>query len=299
MNCPGQDATSPFFFTLAGGTQWLNPSRYASNNGQFKCYDGMHAFNQVQPAPYDGMYQFPSVTARNPQTGKPAGTNFTICVPDPDSADPYYGGIYRCCQRATTSLKWSSPRAAAPGGRRHKNILIGDNYIAPAVQQFGGLGSIFILPDQAAVEERTTPMTRKMRLPIWVCNRTGRRHGQCRAFWPCVGQARVVPDYISLFPGSAEVAPFAGATRNLCDRKGVILEDQSSVLAKFYVFSSTHVAAHYSGIAPPTTSPPSSTRLRRHSEKSSPCRTCRSPIRTSTAWRFLARIAISGDSSTA
>ena len=28
----------------------------------------------------------------------------------------------------------------------------------------------------------------------------------------------------------------------------MILEDQSSVLAKFYVFSSTHVAAHYSGI---------------------------------------------------
>ena len=30
-----------------------------------------------------------------------------------------------------------------------KNILIGDNYIAPVTQQFGGLGSIFILPDQA------------------------------------------------------------------------------------------------------------------------------------------------------
>ena len=32
-----------------------------------------------------------------------------------------------------------------------KNILIGDNYIAPAVTQFGGLGSIYILPDQAEV----------------------------------------------------------------------------------------------------------------------------------------------------
>ena len=33
-----------------------------------------------------------------------------------------------------------------------KNILIGDNYIAPVTQQFGGLGNIFILPDQAAVD---------------------------------------------------------------------------------------------------------------------------------------------------
>jgi len=32
-----------------------------------------------------------------------------------------------------------------------KNILIGDNYIAPVTQQFGGLGSIFIMPDQAEV----------------------------------------------------------------------------------------------------------------------------------------------------
>ena len=32
-----------------------------------------------------------------------------------------------------------------------KNILIGDNYIAPVTQQFAGLGSIFIMPDQASV----------------------------------------------------------------------------------------------------------------------------------------------------
>ena len=35
---------------------------------------------------------------------------------------------------------------------------------------------------------------------------------------------------------------------NLCDRKEVTLEDQMSVLAKFYVFTSTHVAAHFTGI---------------------------------------------------
>src|SRR5207302_1228942 len=57
-----------------------------------------------------------------------------------------------------------------------------------------------------------------------------------------------VPDYISLFPQSGEVAPFAGATRNLCDRKEVTLEDQMSALAKFWIFTSAHVAAHFTGI---------------------------------------------------
>ena len=38
------------------------------DNSQFKCYDGMHNWNQIQPAPYDGMYQFPSVTAVDPPT---------------------------------------------------------------------------------------------------------------------------------------------------------------------------------------------------------------------------------------
>jgi len=72
--------------------------------------------------------------------------------------------------------------------------------------------------------------------------------GSVEIFWPCVGQARIVPDYISLFPQSHEVAPFAGALRNLCDRKLVTLGDQTSALAKFWVFTSTHVAAHFTGI---------------------------------------------------
>jgi len=33
----------------------------------------------------------------------------------------------------------------------------------------------------------------------------------------------------------------------LCDRKEVTLEDQSAALAKFYVFTSAHVAGHYTG----------------------------------------------------
>ncbi len=72
------------------------------NNSQFKCYDGMHNWNQLQPAPYDGMYSVPERYRLNPTTGKPAGSggvngkagtivgsNCTICVANPDTTDPY------------------------------------------------------------------------------------------------------------------------------------------------------------------------------------------------------------------
>ena len=70
------------------------------DNAQFKCYDGMPNWNQVQPELYDGMYQFPSVTSLNPTTGKPAGSNCHMsttaepwgCVPNPDATDPYRSG---------------------------------------------------------------------------------------------------------------------------------------------------------------------------------------------------------------
>ena len=39
-----------------------------------------------------------------------------------------------------------------------KNLLIGDNFIAPATVQFAGLGgSIFIMPDQASVASMYDP----------------------------------------------------------------------------------------------------------------------------------------------
>ena len=41
---------------------------------------------------------------------------------------------------------------------------------------------------------------------------------------PASVQTRIVPDFISLFPQSGEVAPFAGAMRPLCDRKEVTLD---------------------------------------------------------------------------
>jgi hypothetical protein len=258
MNCPGQETAgngSLFFYTLRNSRQWLNPNTPLPNNSQFKCYDGMLMFNQVQPAPYDGMYQFPSIIGRNPNTGVPTGfgstagtsgsrpgTNCTICVINPTDGTPML-----------PAGKYVVEMIVPPGyelvKEEDKNILIGDNYIAPVTQQFGGLGSIFILPDQAAL--RGTYNANNPQNPTQDLGATPRHEGDTgsvETFWPCVGALRIVPDYISLFPQSGEVAPFAGASRHLCDRKEVTLEDQSAALAKFWVFTSAHVAAHYTGI---------------------------------------------------
>jgi hypothetical protein len=275
MNCPGQlpagTATTPgdlFFFTLFNQPNYLDlynsqhggPAATAlPNNSQFKCYDGMHNWNQVQPAPYDGMYQFPSIIGRNPTTGVPQtpagvvagvngtpgtrpGSNCTICVNNPNDNTPMLpAGKY--------VVEVVVPPNYELVKEEDKNILIGDTYIAPVTQQFAGLGNVFIIPDQAAVG--ATYNANNAQNPtqdLGVVPRHEGDTGSVEAFWPCVGASRIVPDYISLFPHSQEVAPFAGATRNLCDRKEVTLTDQASVLAKFYLFTSAHVAAHFTGV---------------------------------------------------
>ena len=276
MNCPGQGRDTGtdadlFFFTLFNQPMYLDqydnggtPAHTIPNNSQFKCFDGMHNWNQLQPAPYDGMYQFPSITGINPTTGKPTGTHCTGCVTNPDSKDAYrYGG-------STTPVPWtptSTGTPMLPPGRyvvemivppgyelvkeEDKNILIGDNYIAPVTQEFGGLGAIYILPDQAeigAYYNATNPNNPTTNLGRPAYPQGEGDTGSVEQFWPCVGASRVVPDFISLFPQSAEVAPFAGATRNLCDRKEVTLQEQQAALAKFWVFTSTHAAAHFTGV---------------------------------------------------
>src|SRR6201993_3447018 len=50
-----------------------------------------------------------------------------------------------------------------------------------------------------------------------------------------------------MFPQTHQVAPFAGATRNLCDRKEVILGDQRSVSAKFFIYTTTHISSKFEG----------------------------------------------------
>jgi hypothetical protein len=285
MNCPGQGTNTGtdadlFFYTLFGQPEYLDVYNHVHTgstqhvvpfNSQYKCFDGMHNWNQVQPAPYDGMYTFPSIVDRNPTTGFPqgtgtavnpaggslAGTNCTICVANVDATDH------------TPMLppgKYVVEMVVPPGyelvKEEDKNILIGDNYIAPVTQEFGGLGNVFILPDQAEVSASIASGCTPNTTTGYACNpqqstqTLGRSTlpshegdtGSVETFWPCVGAARIVPDFISLFPQSGEVSPFAGATRNLCDRKEVTLGEQTSALAKFWIFTSAHVAAHFTGV---------------------------------------------------
>src|SRR5207244_11592344 len=103
-----------FFFRLFNQPMYLDvynnggtPAHTVPNNSQFKCYDGMHSWNELQPAPYDGMYQFPSIVNRDPTsgaaanvpgsntntagtgtTGLMAGSNCTICVANPVDGTP-------------------------------------------------------------------------------------------------------------------------------------------------------------------------------------------------------------------
>jgi hypothetical protein len=251
MNCPGQDPTSPFFQTLKNSKQWLdpaNPKTPLPNNSQFKCYDGWSMLNQIQPAPYDGMYKFPSIAGLNPTTGAPtggtgsvAGTNCSICVTNPTDGTPML-----------PAGKYVVEVIVPPGyelvKEEDKNILLGDVYIAPVSVQFAGLGNIFIIPDQAAINAYYN--RRNALNPTSNLGATPRHEGDTgsiETFWPCVGAKRIVPDFNSLFPTSGQNAPFAGALRPLCDRKEVTLEDQMTALAKFYIFSSTHIAGHFTG----------------------------------------------------
>ena len=93
-----------------------------------------------------------------------------------------------------------------------KNILIGDSFIAPVTVQLPNLGTaVYIIPDQAAVG--STYNANSTQNPTQSLGRaqTLRSHEGDTAtmdtFWPCVGQTRIVPNFISLFPQSKEVAP--------------------------------------------------------------------------------------------
>jgi hypothetical protein len=254
MNCPGQAGDSPFFATLQNSKMWLD-TKDATTHGsthalayksQFKCYDGWSQLNQAQPAPYDGYYSFPSIAAIDPLTGKPAKSNCTGCVTNPDDGSAMLPA-------GTYVVEVIPPAGYEMVKEEDKNILMGDVYVAPVTQQFAGFGNIFIMPDQAAVGALYNASSPgNLNATNSLGSVTFPRHegdtGSVEAFWPCVGTRRQVPDYNSEFPGAAQASPFAGAMRNLCDRKEVTVADESSALAKFYLFSSTHIAGHFAGL---------------------------------------------------
>ncbi|MEA3108822.1 MAG: hypothetical protein QOI88_3427 [Gammaproteobacteria bacterium] len=259
MNCPGQDPTSGFFATLQGSKMWLDTADSTGNkkqlayNSQFKCYDGWSQLNQIVPAPYDGKYTFPSTVELDPVTGRPAGlgslngiatpligTNCNICVANPDDGTPMLpAGKY--------VVEAVMPTGFEIVKEEDKNILMGDIYIAPVSQQFAGLGNVFILPDQAAVNayyNANNPLNSTTNLGVLNPREDFASTDQ---MWPCVGKTRIVPDTMSLFPTVGQTAPFAGASRPLCDRKEVSLTDQTGVSARFYAFTKNHIAGHFVG----------------------------------------------------
>ncbi len=67
-------------------------------------------------------------------------------------------------------------------------------------------------------------------------------------FGPASAKRAWFPTTSACSRNSIEVAPFAGATRNLCDRKEVTLGDQMGTTAKFYIYTPTHIASKFTGV---------------------------------------------------
>jgi hypothetical protein len=235
MQCPGQ---------LPGPTSGAPPydltkvdpfTNYTLNNDQFRCYDGFHNWNQVQPAPYDGRYQFPSaayIAAHPLSAAQQTAGQTLVSLP-----------VGQYVVEAVTPPGYEVVK------EEDKNILIGDAFIAPVTQQFGPLASIFILPDQATLNNANpfNPSTGDLGFQSNPTSNLGVTASKI-SFPECVGNTHRVPDYLSLFPAAQQVSPFAGMDRPLCDRKLVSVEDQMQVNANFFVFTEVPVAANNTGI---------------------------------------------------
>jgi hypothetical protein len=286
MSCPGQDPINdPFFgYTLAGTPNYLTPTTPLPFNSQYKCFEGYHNLNQMQPTPYDGLYEFPSATCLTPGAAFTVPGNPTVykCA---TVVNPAYGqsGATGAGAKPTVlpAAKYVTEVVMPPGWNLLKeedlNLLIGDQYIAPAVSQFGGLGNIYIVPDQASIDAAnpsytgpytpanpynppfagggctagTNCSTSNNGSPSTNLGRTSvgsfGPFGLIQQPAPCVGLKRIVPDYLSIAPETGEIAPFAGSTRALCDRKEVTLNDAMQANADFFIYTMTPKAASYTG----------------------------------------------------
>ena len=222
LQCPGQLTTDPFYVYTLNGTD------------QGRCYDGWHNWNQVESAPYDGRYAFPSADyiAKHALTPAQIAAGQTLVSLPP--------GQY--------VVETVTPPGYDVVKEEDKNILNGDAFDSPVPPQFGGLGNIFILPDQATLNN-ANPYN--LRNADGVQNNATSNLGVTASslkFPECVGNLHRVPDYLSLYPQGGLVAPFAGMDRPLCDRKLVNLNDQQQASATFFVFTSVPTAAAGTGI---------------------------------------------------
>ncbi len=225
LQCPGQSPTDPFTNYTLGASD------------RKRCYDGWHNWNQVQAAPYDGRYAFPSPAyiAAHPLTDaqKAAGQTL-VSLPV-----------------GTYVVEAVTPPGYEIVKEEDKNILIGDFYVAPVTQQFGALASIFIIPDQATLNNANpyNPSTGDPGFQSDPTTNLGVYTVSTQTEFPeCVGNLHRVPDFLSLYPQAQQVAPFAGMDRPLCDRKKVVLNDQMQSSAFFFVFTEVPVAANNTGI---------------------------------------------------
>ena len=207
-HCPGDNTSDPFITYTLG----------AAN--QYKCYDGQHNFNQVQPAVYDGRYSFPSdgqcKICTTTSVTNLDGTTKTVSQLPP----------------GTYVVEVSPPMGYEIVKEENKNIFGGDawsNPTGPVPQQFAGFGNVFILPDNATINNNYNPINGL-------------------AFPPCVGNIRRVPDFLIEVPEAKLYTPFAGHDRALCDRKKVQLGDMTQAVANFQLFTQTPVAAHFTGM---------------------------------------------------
>ena len=225
LQCPGQVAGDPFTNYTLGASD------------RERCYDGWHNWNQVQAAPYDGRYVFPSAAyvAQHPlmPAQKTAGQTVVSLPP----------GNY--------VVETVTPPGYEVVKEEDKNILIGDAFVAPVTQQFGALGSIYILPDQATLGN-ANPGNPSTGDPGFQSNPTTNLgvsdSTTLTDFPPCAGNMHRVPDFLSLYPGAQQVAPFAGMDRPLCDRKLVALNDQMQTNATFFIFTAAPVASTNTGL---------------------------------------------------
>lgn len=224
LQCPGQKATDLYTaVTLGGDTQ--------------RCYDGWHAWNQVQAAPYDGRYAFPSAAyaAAHPLTAAQRAAGQTLVSLPP----------------GTYVVEEVTPPGYQVVKEEDKNIFMGDAFTGPAPAQFGPLASIFILPDQATLGNANpyNPSTGDPGVQSDPTTNLGVYGLSTGTVFPeCVGALHRVPDFLSLFPQAQQVAPFAGMDRPLCDRKQVVLGDQMQTSATFFVFTEAPVASNNTGI---------------------------------------------------
>jgi parallel beta-helix repeat protein len=203
------------------------------------CYDGLRNFNQIREAVFDGGYAFASFVVRdNDNTGAPFG-------------DVVYGtGETFGTEGGALPTNLYIVESITPQGYEHvkeedRNVDFGDEYVP---QPNRGVAKAGI--DRAILEKLDTFEIGANGITV-----------DLTAPAACVGDARAVPalfsfltfaDGVTPLPGVDEndpdsQAPFAGDSRQMCDRKVVALTPGKNSAADFFMFTDVPVAAHVVG----------------------------------------------------